>query len=49
MQIWQVLIIIVVLAVIIGNIMLLKHSANIGFKAPDKKQTPERKKNPNRV
>ncbi|HEA18478.1 MAG TPA: DUF2897 family protein [Pseudoalteromonas prydzensis] len=46
MQIWQVLIIIVVLAVIIGNIMLLKHSANISFKAQDKKTDTRAQKKP---
>ncbi|MCF6143334.1 MULTISPECIES: DUF2897 family protein [Pseudoalteromonas] len=46
MQIWQVLIIIVVLAVIIGNIMLLKHSAKIGFKIPDKKADTKQQKKP---
>ncbi|WP_082665362.1 DUF2897 family protein [Pseudoalteromonas sp. H105] len=36
MELWHILIIVFVLAIIIGNIMLLKHSANIGFKIPPK-------------
>ncbi|MFY8327270.1 DUF2897 family protein [Pseudoalteromonas sp. ZZD1] len=36
MQLWHILIIVLVLAIIIGNIMLLKHSANIGFKVSNK-------------
>lgn len=38
MELWQILIILMVLAVIIGNLMLLKHSAKIGFKVPKKKR-----------
>jgi len=36
MELWHILIIVFVLAIIVGNIMLLKHSANIGFKVPPK-------------
>ncbi|NMM40275.1 DUF2897 family protein [Pseudoalteromonas arctica] len=34
MQIWHILIIILVLAIIIGNILLIKHSAKMDFKKP---------------
>jgi len=44
MELWQTLIIFMVLAVIIGNIMLLKHSAKIGFKVPKKETEKEQKK-----
>lgn len=47
MELWQILIILMVLAVIIGNLMLLKHSAKIGFKVPKKETGNEQKKTNN--
>lgn len=44
MQLWHILIIVFVLAIIIGNIMLLKHSANMGFKVPKQQHKKENTK-----
>ena len=48
MQIWHILIIILVLAIIIGNVLLIKHSAKMDFKKPTDTQptSSEQQKKP---
>lgn len=41
MQLWHILIIVLVLAIIIGNILLIKHSTTMDFKKPSNEDTPK--------
>ncbi|MDN3380615.1 MULTISPECIES: DUF2897 family protein [unclassified Pseudoalteromonas] len=44
MQVWHILIIILVLAIIIGNVLLIKHSAKMELKKPNDKESASSKK-----